>query len=429
MGGDGPFATMADGAGNSIELTWPTSLPRPMVDGNVARYADAAGTGADLVVTVLPGGVRHDVVLRQRPSGQPHFKIGIKTAGWRLEQDARGHLRLTDGAGKLVTPVAEPVMFAASSSSTKDGKDSASGAAAGKGRRIGRIVSRLTGDGGNQVLELTPDASFLADPTVRFPVVMDPTITLSPQADTWVGSCCGMENSFYTDSSLLLTAGWVAARAYLKFDTSALAGVQVSDAILRLYKTGVEEDNVFDGSGPKVQRITSNWNQSTLTWAGRPSITTSGQASIPASAVHNGVAEALSWTVTSIVQAWASGTANYGVEVRAANETLDFVNMEFHSAEKTGGAHPPQLVVTYTVASSPSAADLSITPSTGTTVTSVTPTLHATVADPAGGSLRADYEIEHDPAYPAEGTGVIWAGSSAAVASASDAPAPYQAGS
>ncbi|WP_152990326.1 DNRLRE domain-containing protein [Sphaerimonospora mesophila] len=428
MGGDGPFATMADGAGNSIELTWPTSLPRPMVDGNVARYADAAGTGADLVVTVLPGGVRHDVVLRQRPTGQPHFKIGIKTAGWRLEQDARGHLRLTDGAGKLVTPVAEPVMFAASGSSTKDGKDSASGAATGKGRRIGRIVSRLTGDGGNQVLELTPDASFLADPTVRFPVVVDPTITLSPQADTWVGSCCGMENSFYTDSSLLLTAGWVAARAYLKFDTSALAGVQVSDAILRLYKTGVEEDNVFDGSGPKVQRITSDWNQSTLTWAGRPSITTSGQASIPASAVHNGVAEALSWTVTSIVQAWASGTANYGVEVRAANETLDFVNMEFHSAEKTGGAHPPQLVVTYTVASSPSAADLSITPSTGTTVTSVTPTLHATVADPAGGSLRADYEIEHDPAYPAEGTGVIWAGSSAAVASASNAPAAVPGG-
>ncbi|SDI61060.1 Ig-like domain-containing protein, partial [Sinosporangium album] len=61
-GGTDPFATMtADG--RFYALRWPTPLPKPTVDKNVATYADAAGKGADLVVTVLPTGFRHDVVL------------------------------------------------------------------------------------------------------------------------------------------------------------------------------------------------------------------------------------------------------------------------------------------------------------------------------------------------------------------------------
>ncbi|SDI60971.1 Ig-like domain-containing protein, partial [Sinosporangium album] len=61
-GGTAPFVTMtADG--RSYALRWPTPLPKPTVKKNVATYADAAGKGADLVVTVLPTGFRHDVVL------------------------------------------------------------------------------------------------------------------------------------------------------------------------------------------------------------------------------------------------------------------------------------------------------------------------------------------------------------------------------
>lgn len=54
--------------GQSIELTWPTPLPAPRLEGNRATYSDAAGRGADLVVTALATGFRYDVVLRDRPS-------------------------------------------------------------------------------------------------------------------------------------------------------------------------------------------------------------------------------------------------------------------------------------------------------------------------------------------------------------------------
>jgi hypothetical protein len=65
---------------------------------------------------------------------------------------------------------------------------------------------------------------------------------------------------------------------------------------------------------------------------------------------------------------------------------------------------------------------LAITPSKvedGVTVTTrLTPTLQATLTHPTGQALRAEAEIEHDPAAPdGQGTGQIWAGSVDDVAS------------
>ncbi|WP_167530786.1 hypothetical protein, partial [Microbispora hainanensis] len=58
----------------------------------------------------------------------------------------------------------------------------------------------------------------------------------------------------------------------------------------------------------------------------------------------------------------------------------------------------------------PTATDLTITPSKvvdGATVTpTLTPTLQATLTHPAGQPLRAEFEVEHDPAAPeGQGTG------------------------
>ncbi|GII97548.1 LamG-like jellyroll fold domain-containing protein [Sinosporangium siamense] len=72
--------------------------------------------------------------------------------------------------------------------------------------------------------------------------------------------------------------------------------------------------------------------------------------------------------------------------------------------------------------SEPAVGTLQVTPSQmvdGTIVTdTLTPALVAQVSDPVGGSLRAEFEVEHDPAAPAEqGTGQIWAGAADGVAS------------
>ncbi|MFI6713614.1 LamG domain-containing protein [Nonomuraea sp. NPDC050478] len=73
----------------------------------------------------------------------------------------------------------------------------------------------------------------------------------------------------------------------------------------------------------------------------------------------------------------------------------------------------------------PNATGLTITPSKvvdGVTVTdSLTPTLQATLTHPAGQPLRAEAEIEHDPAATGQGTGQIWTGSADNVASGTQA--------
>ena len=76
-GGAGPFATMTYGGGETYALSWPTALPKPVVKDGVATFANAAGQGADLVVTVLPTGFRHDVMLRERPTGPVELRAAL----------------------------------------------------------------------------------------------------------------------------------------------------------------------------------------------------------------------------------------------------------------------------------------------------------------------------------------------------------------
>ncbi|WP_211264017.1 hypothetical protein, partial [Streptosporangium amethystogenes] len=47
------------------------------------------------------------------------------------------------------------------------------------------------------------------------------------------------------------------------------------------------------------------------------------------------------------------------------------------------------------------------------TLASATPWLYAKVSDAGGAKLVLDAEIEHDPAAPGQGTGVIWSGKGA----------------
>ncbi|MEU8278401.1 DNRLRE domain-containing protein [Microbispora bryophytorum] len=444
-GGDGPFVTLADEAGNSIALSWPTPLPKPTVERNRARYTDAAGPGADLVVTVLPSGIRHDIELRERPTTQLNYRIGVKTTGWKLQQDGQGRLTLTDSAGKLVAPVAQPVMYPQlHRSDAKTGEDATSGAGTtvkankGHGARSGRIATHLTDEGDHQVLELAPDAAFLADPATSFPVVVDPTVNLDTQGDTFVGNWDPY--SSWWDEELIDVGSWTPgsgdieiSRGYLQFDTSALVGKSVTQAQLSLFNYAAPQCGSF-GSGIQARRVTSTWDAYTITWNSQP-YTTSEDAVIRQDAYDDywcpdGNGGTITYDITAMAQDWAAGKPQYGVQLRAVDESGVGDWRDYDSIEATrSGAQPPTLTATYSLpSSSPTVGNPSITPVTGGAVSSLTPTLHATVSDTASGSLRADYEVEHDPAYTAEGTGQIWTGSSAGVTSGNDAPAVVPAG-
>ncbi|NAS20650.1 DNRLRE domain-containing protein [Herbidospora sp. NEAU-GS84] len=403
-GGAGVLARMKRPDGSVFALEWPGVLPKPQLKGNVATYVDAAGPGADLVVTALSAGFRHDVVLRAKPAAGVEYRLPVQTERLSLKKTGDGGLTLLDAAGKKVASAPTPVMW----------DSSASG---GKAGRTGKIETSVVEENGRQVLVLRPDEKFLADPATKYPVTVDPTTTLSVSTDTWIanyGSNTGSSNqstsplwvgTFNNSGSLGIE------RSYLKFDTSTLAGATVTSATLTLRKSSVIGCGDAS-SGVRVQRVTADWTVSGLTWSNRPA-TTSANEQIARDYPTCGPTASMAWDATAFAQAWASGTANYGLQLSGVDETVSgrpYYDRAFESNEST---NKPTLSVTYS--QGPAVSSLSVLPYTTVsgqqTATSLTPQLQATLSDDAGGALTGEFQVEHDPSVPTQGSGLIWSGS------------------
>ncbi|WP_165781209.1 DNRLRE domain-containing protein [Streptosporangium minutum] len=428
-GGTDAFVKMtADG--QSYALRWPTVLPKPTLSKNVATFTDAAGRGADLVVTVLPTGFRHDVVLRERPARPLELRIGVETGGLILTEDKGGRLLLTGGKGKkLVASAPQPVMW-----------DASAGARLARGRlpqaRHAKIATDVVTRDGHTELVLKPDHAFLSDPATTYPVRVDPTTTLPFNHDVQVSTDVDLPTD-PTEAFLMAgtQTGSRKLRVHLRFDTAALTGATVSDAKLSLNNIDAPSCGAAVGAGIQVRRLTGAWDENNLSWTNKPASTTE-DAQINKAAINQDCATwpgSMDWNVTGIAQDWAGGAANHGVVLQSPTETNVDNYRVFTSSEDTDFATPPKLTVTTTgPASAPAISALTVTPAqvvAGTTmVTSLTPQLTATVTDTIGGTLTGQFEIEHDPAATGQGTGQIWVGASAAVTSGTQATAAVPAG-
>ncbi|MEV4749569.1 DNRLRE domain-containing protein [Streptosporangium sp. NPDC049248] len=424
--------------GKSYALTWPATLPKPTLKGNVATYTDAAGKGADLVVTVLPTGFRHDVVLRERPAKPLELRIGVDTGGLTLSKGKGGRLLLTDTSTgkdkdkgrKLVASAPQPVMW-----------DASAGARLAKGRlpqaRHAKIATNVVTTGGRTELVLKPDHTFLSAPATVYPVRVDPTTTLPFNHDVEVSTLNDADFPADPTAAFMMagTRDGQKFRVHLRFDTAALTGATVSDAKLSLNNIDAPSCGAAVGAGIQVRRLTGAWDENNLYWANLPTSTTE-DAQINRAAINESCATwpgSMDWNVTGIAQDWATGAANHGLVLQSPTETNVNNYRAFTSSEDTDFNNPPKLTVTTTgPASAPAVSNLTITPAqaTGgvTTVTSLTPQLAATVSDTIGGPLTGEFEIEHDPAATGQGTGQIWTGSSAPVASGNQATAAVPAG-
>lgn len=169
LGGSNPFATMKLGRDKSFGLSWPTELPRPQIKGNVATYPGVAGPSGDLVVTALPTGFRHDILLRERPTGPVEFRIPVQAKGVKLTKTKAGGLSLAGAKdNKEVASAPAPLMWDAAAEKPSPDR---------RGRQA-KVKTTVEGKDGATALLLKPDADWLADPATQYPVTIDPTTTL-----------------------------------------------------------------------------------------------------------------------------------------------------------------------------------------------------------------------------------------------------------
>ncbi|CAM3423394.1 hypothetical protein KIPE111705_07815 [Kibdelosporangium persicum] len=104
-GGAGPLVRLAD-----MSLTWPAPLPRPVIAGDTATYAEVMA-GVDLVLTARPAGFSLTVVVKTPDADVREIRLdtsrmkagpnGSVTAG----EVSGGPVRTVDAAGRASTAV------------------------------------------------------------------------------------------------------------------------------------------------------------------------------------------------------------------------------------------------------------------------------------------------------------------------------------
>lgn len=354
-GGEGkPFASMERDKGQRFSLSWDRPLPRPVVTGNVATYPDAAGPAADLVVTALSTGFRHDVVLRERPKGPVEIHVPVESSELTLTKSKRGGLQFTDRKNKILAEAPQPVMWDSTGSGSAQDPKSA------PAHRIAPVSTSVVKQDSKRVLILKPDTDWLADPATTFPVVVDPTSTLTVKTDTLLSSGADCTLHDQPGATLLKIGGqrwscngvdnWNYYRSYLQFDTASLTGKAIHSAALQLWRTESPACHLRGDGKIYAGRLNQSWTPGEMTWANKPGTTDFVATPCPTTDVLTpGV---MSWPITNWVKDWVSGQPNWGIDLKGPTESLvnnwDGYSASFHSAEMTGtGATPPKLIVQY----------------------------------------------------------------------------------
>jgi hypothetical protein len=183
----------------------------------------------------------------------------------------------------------------------------------------------------------------------------DQTLTIQPDASDGKDSCV-YEYMPDADRSTEVTVyaggdSWAQprySRIYIQFSVSSIPSTAVIEsAALGLKYSSSYSKNVQAPIG--VYRVTSAWNESTVTWNNQPTFNTTvvDTVLVPTSATGS----FLSWDVTSLVKSWSSSryirNVNCGVVLMDTDESTNEGWKEFQSSDATDATARPKLVITY----------------------------------------------------------------------------------
>ncbi|WP_431904232.1 DNRLRE domain-containing protein [Nonomuraea sp. bgisy101] len=249
-------------------LKWAGQLGKPEVFGSTMTWRNVA-PGADLIVQAQARGFVHFVVLRERPSGPMEIKLPIELSGMKFAKRADRGLQLSDdSSNKVIAAAPAPQMWDAAAEQSPDA-----------GKRA-EVASEIVNGSDGPVFMLKPDAAFLADPNVQFPVTVDPWMQLTLQTDTFVST--DYPNS-QTGATWLhagkFGSGAKTARTYLQFGLNGMNRKHILNADLVLSNYKANACGTAAGAGIQARRVTSAWTSSTLNLSAQPS--TSATNAVP----------------------------------------------------------------------------------------------------------------------------------------------------
>jgi len=406
--------------GKSLSLSWKGSLPKPALAGNVATYVEVM-PGVDLRVIADVDGFSEHLVIKT-PQASAHvalrpLHLGVEGKGVTVRRDATGGMSAVDADGEVVFSAGTPLMWDSSDGPARarllaEGDAEAAADVRPKSKPVGLAVN-------NGNLVLTPDAVMLADESLTYPVIIDPTVsgaknhwTELSKSDPTISYFDVTDGTFSsTDSTNGLTrvglSDWqtpvYTMRPVFEMNTSAVAGKgKVTAASFRLAQrwSGVK---CTDTPGPSAVGLywtpsitsTTNWNTSWNStgsgWTNR--IGTNSEAHRTDITGTCGPAD-VTYDLTGSIAAMGLGCCNtLTLGLKGENETA-------HTSWKrylNNATNSPTMSITYNAKPVISATATNPVTScvTGTgrpVLATLVPTLSATATDPEAGNLSATFE-------------------------------------
>ena len=248
-------------------------------------------------------------------------------------------------------------------------------------------------DGAGAQLTVTGDPDFLAAPDTQYPVVVDPQINpLSTTFDTYVKQGDTTDNSAANDLELGLL-GTAVTRSFVHWDTSKLAGKQITSATVNFWNWWSQSCTASSweiwSTGPA---------SADTRWSNQPAWNTREATSTGTKGGSSCTDGWVSVSGTSFFQRAATAGQSRGyMGIRATSETDGDSFKQFRSRNAADSSQVPYAVVTYN--SYPVVASRSTSPAsncaTGSArpyIASATPTLKATLTDADASAVKGAFE-------------------------------------
>jgi RHS repeat-associated protein len=304
--------------------------------------------GIDVAYDVTRSGLNENIAIGHRPNGPIAITYDLSTDGLVLSLRADGSVTATSAAGVFAFTLPAPWMM-----ETPNGQQLA-------GAPSTRVGVTLTGSMGHYALTYTPDLAWLQDPGRRYPVVLDPSLTITYEVDNAFNSAGSIWGVGWSPPTYDFPVGydpngylyrWImefdSNESYAAFSCTGITppSCYASSAYLTVYE---QSDNFRDPSGTgteqfKVWPSQAHYNPGiNIGWQQVP-IALSPSASIP-NPVGSG---AMTFNITSIVQQWeTTNSAGSGVLTMVGRESGS-ANSDIYVYSGDNGTYYPRMTIYY----------------------------------------------------------------------------------
>jgi len=320
--------------GLQIGFGWSGALPKPALVGECALYADVLPV-TDIRVCLTANGFEQFFILKSKPTTEVlnALALPLNLSHATVVADDAGGFSFKDASGGVVGSVPTPTV-----------EDSADLPIPDATVLQPEITPGPIAGSASPVMRMNLDAAYFDDPSLVYPVVVDPQVSLGSNFTTYVSSANATTD--YSASSQLIVgtndAGVSKYRSFLNFDGSAFAGSTVTSAKLSIWL------NNSASCTPAAYTVYAAKPASSATrWGVQPTIYTNYATTVSSAAGFSGscLAALQNIDVTSAIAAEAkSNWSTAGLTIRAS-ETSSSGWKRFNSSN--AASNKPSLSVTY----------------------------------------------------------------------------------